>query len=123
MKGMNASLVLNEPDNRKLVDTLKAIFIYTCKRHGVPYSQQNDLVRNGMKQFEITDSERIIPCGEYKTIDEYVIAHRGEKIPDDDSKRVIKNQLYNRLVESAEDENMLEYRKLRKQYLASVQLL
>jgi hypothetical protein len=113
MKGMNAKLILNEPD------TLEAKLHRACTEHGVPDDRRDSIITNGLEMFTVDDAGLItFPLGKYPNITEYIKAYRhGDGIVDDLTE-LTKEQLYNRLVKAAEAGKMVDYRRLRKQYFA-----
>ena len=121
MKGMNTKLILKEPDDDKH-NILKSHLQESCAKHGVPDAKQNQIVESGLDLFEIGGSGNyVFPLGDYATIYEYVLAHRGEhNVVQADDSNLTKKQLYNRLVKAATGGRMVEYRRLRKQYSALV---
>ena len=103
----------------KEVITLKSIFSDSCSKHGVPNSAKDNLINNGISLFEINAAGDVFPLNNsYPTVASFVIAHRRDIIQDDNSNNLTKEQLYNRLAESAKARDMVEYRRLRKQYSA-----
>lgn len=120
MKMKTTNSISNTDINHKqeTKSKLYAIFNDSCVKHGVVESEKNNLIINGVGLFEINTSGDVFPLGSYQTIAEYVIAHRIDIIHDDNSNNLTKEQLYNRLSKSAKAGNMVEYRRLRKQYSA-----
>ncbi len=119
MKGMNTKLILKEPDDEKH-NILKSHLQESCAKHGVPDAKKEQIIENGLGLFELGGSGNyVFPRGDYATIYEYILAHRGEPdIVQADDSDLTKDQLYNRLVKAATAGRMVEYRRLRKQYSA-----
>jgi hypothetical protein len=113
MKGMNTTLVLNEPD------TLKAKLHRACAEHSVPNDKRDSIVKSGLELFMVDGSGiYTLPLGKYPNIAEYVKAHRHGAEHGIDL-NLTRDQLYNRLIKAAEAGKMVEYRRLRKQYFAA----
>ena len=120
MKGMNTTLILNEPDDQKH-NILKTHLQESCAKHGVPNAKKDLIVENGLGLFEIGGSDNyVFPLGDYATIYEYILSHRGgHDVVQAEESKLTKKQLYNRLVKAAETGNrMAEYRRLKNLYSA-----
>ncbi len=118
MKGMNTTLVLNEQPSRNhyiLRDKLNR----SCIENDVPYDQKGSLVKAGLELFSMDAAGlHTIPKGKHATVNDFVKAHRDNTEHHGDS-NLTKTQLYDRLVKAAETGSTVEYRHLRKQYLAA----
>lgn len=122
MKGMNTTLILNEPETQ-FPDTLKAKLQRACTEQGVSDVKKDSIIKNGLELFMVDGSGiYTLPLGKYANIAEYVKARRHDHdgVQADDLPELTKEQLYNRLVEAAKAGKMVEYRRLRKHYFASV---
>ena len=118
MKGMNTKLVLNEPPSRDHY-ILREKLNRSCSEHDVPYAEKGRIIENGLKRFSVDASGVFTtPKGKHATIDQYVKTYRDGTEHGADS-NMTKEQLYNRLVKAATANNMAEYRRLKKLYVAA----
>ncbi len=115
MKGMNETLIMNVSDDQH-TETLKSIFSDSCLKNGVPDYNKDSVINNGINLFELDSSGDVLPLSSYSTIAEYVIAHRGDTVQNDNTTDATKEQLYNRLVGYAKSGNMKMYRQTRQLY-------
>ena len=119
MKGMNPILILNETEQP--VENLETIIGGCCEKHGIADAKKEYLINNGLSLFKFdVANDFVYPIGNYQTVLEYVLAHCSE---DDavkaEESNLTKENLYNRLIKAAETKNIVEYRRLRKQYTAA----